>query len=89
MVAAGAGGVPEPYTKLDAYGVPIESATEEWVYSWFSNAGELDQLHTRGAEADAWVVGALAPGARAKVAVVVRDLRGGTAWAVRDVAVAP
>src|SRR6266545_3181326 len=82
-------GEPELYTKLDAAGVPIESAREEWVYSWFSTAGELDALHTRGGEADAWTVAAGAPGTRAVVVAVVRDLRGGTAWAVRDVVVAP
>jgi len=82
-------GEPELYTKLDAAGVPIESAREEWVYSWFSTAGELDALHTRGGEADAWTVAAGAPGTRAVVVAVVRDLRGGTAWAVRDVTIAP
>ncbi|HEX9308795.1 MAG TPA: hypothetical protein VF894_14975 [Anaeromyxobacter sp.] len=84
------GGEPELYTKLDAAGLPLEGeAREEWVYSWFSTAGELDATHTRGTEADAWTVGATAAGTPARVVAVVRDLRGGTAWAVRDVAVAP
>jgi hypothetical protein len=86
IVPSGAAGEPEEYTKLDAAGLPIEVAREEWVYSWFSTAGELDELHTRGAEADAWIARASPP---ALVVAVVRDLRGGTAWAVRTVAVGP
>jgi hypothetical protein len=73
------------YTELDVAGTPIASAREELVYSWFSTAGELEELHTRGAEAEEWTVGA----GRALVAVVVRDLRGGVAWAVHEVEVAP
>lgn len=85
---SGAAGEPETYTKLDASGLVVEAgAREEWVYSWFSTAGALDELHTRGAETNRWT--GLAPGARARVAIVLRDLRGGTAWAVREVAVAP
>lgn len=76
----------EDYTKLDAAGAPIERAREEWVYSWFGTAGELEEVHTRGAEAQAWTVGAAGPAA---VAVVARDLRGGVAWAVREVALGP
>jgi hypothetical protein len=65
--------------------VPIEQKPEEWVYSWFSTAGELDELHTRGDEKDLWTVGPT----RAIVAAVVRDLRGGVDWQVRTVVVAP
>ena len=51
-----------------------------------STAGDLEDLHTRSATApEKWTVGAVGS---ARVAVVVRDLRGGTAWAVRDVVVA-
>ena len=86
VLAAGPAGEPEVFTKLDAAGAPIETGPEEWVYSWFSTAGEVEDLHTRSAAAsDEWTVGAVGP---ARVAVVVRDLRGGTAWAVRDVVVA-
>lgn len=83
----------ESYTKLDAAGVPIESTTttEEWVYSWFSTAGEIDELHTRGATADEcrdeWKVSG--PAGSAVVAAVVRDLRGGVAWTIREVTIAP
>jgi hypothetical protein len=86
--AAGPDGVPEPFTRLDAAGDPIEATREEWVYSWFSTAGALDDLHTRGGAPERWTVEG-APGTPAKVAVVVRDLRGGTGWVVRDVTVGP
>lgn len=81
---AGPEGEPEVYTKLDAAGAPIETAAEEWVYSWFATAGDLDELHTRGTETDRWTFdGVRGP---VKVVVVVRDLRGGVGWAVRDLA---
>jgi len=83
------GVLPEPYTKLDASGAVIERTTEDWVYSWFSTAGEIDELHTHGATADDWTVYATAAGAPAVVVAVVRDLRGGVAWTVRKVNVAP
>lgn len=73
----------QAYTELDATGAPLEAKVEEWVFSWFSTAGELEELHTRGAEADEWRVGA----GPALVAAVVRDLRGGVAWQVREVTV--
>jgi hypothetical protein len=69
------------YTELDVQGLPVASAREELVYSWFSTAGELEELHTRGAEPQEWRASA----ARALVALVVRDDRGGVAWAVHDV----
>jgi hypothetical protein len=82
---SGPAGEPEIYTRLDASGAAIETATEEWVYSWFTTAGDLDDLHTRGAATDRWTSGEVRGPVR--LVVVARDLRGGTAWAVRDVAV--
>jgi hypothetical protein len=82
---AGPAGEPEVYTTLDAAGAPIETAPEEWVYSWFATAGDLEDLHTRGGETDRWSHSAVRGPVR--LGVVVRDLRGGTAWAVRDVVV--
>jgi hypothetical protein len=73
------------YTKRDASGDPIETLREEWVYSWFSTAGELDELHTSGGEADEWIVSGTPEGRPALVAAVVRDVRGGTGWQVRRV----
>jgi hypothetical protein len=85
VLPAGPAGEPEVYTRLDAEGRAIDVEPEEWVYSWFSTAGELKDLHTRSTtNPDEWTVFTRGP---ARVAVVVRDLRGGTAWTVRDVVV--
>jgi hypothetical protein len=78
----GAAGLVDAYTELDTSGAPLRSELEEWAYSWFSTAGELDEDHTRGADADEWKLRA---GETALVAAVVRDLRGGVAWQVREV----
>jgi hypothetical protein len=72
------------YTELDTAGAPLETKLEEWAYSWFSTAGEIEELHTRGSAVAEWKVGA---GETALVAAVVRDLRGGVAWQVREVTV--
>jgi hypothetical protein len=79
------------YTKLDAAGVPIETKREDWVYAWFSTAGELDHLHTRDPDAEPWTVSVAdaPPGGHALIATVLRDLRGGISWAVREVAITP
>lgn len=82
---AGPAGEPEIYTSLDAAGAPIETAAEEWVYSWFTTAGDLEDLHTRGDATERWTSGEVRGPVR--LVVVARDLRGGTAWAVRDVEV--
>ncbi len=82
ILPAGPAGEPEIYTSRDAAGSAIETAPEEWVYSWFATSGELEDLHTRGSETERWTLGGAGA---AQVVVVVRDLRGGTAWAVRDV----
>jgi hypothetical protein len=77
----------QPYTKLDAEGIKIEDAREEWVTSWFATAGDLEDLHTRDGEEEPWTV--FAPGGPATLAAVVRDRRGGVAWKVRDLTIAP
>lgn len=79
----------ELYTKRDAAGTLIESTTEAWAYSWFSTAGDLDELHTHGTDPEPWTVSGAPGGTPALVAVVVRDLRGGMAWQVRRVNVTP
>jgi hypothetical protein len=84
-VPVGPAGQPEVYTQLDAAGVPIGTGPEQWVYSWFATAGDLDLLHTHPGETDRWSYESVRGPVR--IAVVVRDLRGGTAWAVRDVQV--
>jgi hypothetical protein len=68
----------------------LERAAEEWVYSWFATAGEIDKLHTREPTPDDWKIrdgDASGSGGRALVAAVVRDVRGGTAWVLREVTV--
>ncbi len=79
----------QPYTELDAAGAPIQTKTEEWVYSWFSTAGEMEDLHTRAPDPlERWKLTS-SDAAPALVAAVVRDLRGGVAWQVREVALQP
>ena len=78
----------EAYTELDVTGAPVRSRVEEWVYSWFGTAGEMDELHTRDGEVEQWDLGGAA-GGPALVAAVVRDLRGGVAWRWAKVTVAP
>jgi hypothetical protein len=82
-------GTREPYTELDAAGAPIDSKSEEWVFSWFATAGDVDELHTHEGEHDEWKVGGAPGGVPAVVAAVVRDLRGGVGWKVRKVLVTP
>jgi hypothetical protein len=77
----------ETYVKCDAAGTPIETAVEEWTFSWFATAGELDDLHTRdAAEPDPFTPPA---SGRILVHAVVRDLRGGIGWASGVAEVAP
>jgi len=77
----------ERYVECDAAGFPIETKTEEWVYSWFTTAGDLEDLHTRdGGDPERFT----APtSGRAVLYAVARDLRGGVAWASGTVEVAP
>jgi hypothetical protein len=86
FLSAEAAALVDEYTELDVTGAPLGHEVEEWVYSWFSTAGELEDLHTRGTAQEEWTVAA---GETALVAAVVRDLRGGVAWQVREVAVGP
>ncbi len=82
----------QTYWKLDGDGVAIELATEDWVYSWFGTAGEMEDLHTRDPAAERWKLTAADAGSSGRgalVAAVVRDLRGGVAWTVREVWLQP
>ncbi len=68
----------EWYWKCNAEGEKIEAAIEDWTFSWFATAGDLDTLHTRDAsEPDRYTP---PPSGRVLVHSVVRDLRGGVAW---------
>lgn len=85
----------QSFTRRDVAGDALGVEQEEWLYSWFTTGGTLDKLRTRGAgELQAW----LAPrdledepipeGGRVFLYAVVRDLRGGVAWAKHEVRVA-
>lgn len=88
ILPAGADLLHQAYTELDSTGTPIRSATEKWIYSWFSTAPELKDLHTGDGGVEEWDV-ASTGGSPAALAVVVRDLRGGVAWTSQDVTVGP
>lgn len=83
------------FSRFDAYGKKLKTEREEWLYSWFATAGSLDALRTRAAdEANRWRISddpkeePFPPDGRAFVYVVVRDLRGGIDWAIREVRLA-
>ena len=102
LLPVGADGEPLPperflqsYTKRDGSGLAIRIDTEQWVYSWYSTAGTLKELHTKKLDAaETWT----APGdaqhpiptdGRLRLYAVVRDQRGGVAWTMRETRVAP
>jgi hypothetical protein len=67
----------QTYQRFDTGGHYLDTREEEWDYSWFTTAGDIDHAHTHADdEADAFTP---AHG-RAVVWLVVRDLRGGTAF---------
>lgn len=69
----------QAYVELDASGAPLGDRTEEWVYAWFTSAGTMHDQYTRRAAETASLT---APGdGPALVWVVVRDQRGGVAFA--------
>jgi hypothetical protein len=70
----------ETYVRVDAAGAPIETRQEDWAFSWFATAGDLDDLHTQSpAEGDRYTAPA---SGRVLLWTVVRDLRGGISWSV-------
>ncbi|BDG01582.1 hypothetical protein [Anaeromyxobacter oryzae] len=77
----------ETYVRSDSSGAPIETRQEDWSFSWFATAGDIDLLHTTDpSEADAYTAPA---SGRVLLWSVVRDLRGGVAWTVADAEAAP
>jgi hypothetical protein len=80
----------QTYTKRYSDGSLWESAQEDWTYSWYSTAGEFDQSRSREPDAaDTWSLPADESGVtRVRFWVVLRDLRGGTAWTRADALVA-
>jgi hypothetical protein len=77
----------ETWIRCDATGAPIEAVTEDWTFSWFSTAGELDVARTQSpGEPERFTT----PGTgSAQLWAVVRDSRGGTAWVPGEVSVGP
>lgn len=82
----------QPYTRYDSEGAFFRSEREAWLWSWFTTGGEFEDERTRDAdEAQEWT----APGVdkdfpvpesrRVFLYSVVRDARGGIAWAKREV----
>lgn len=72
----------QTYDRYDTSGVFIDTRQEDWAYSWFATAGDLDQSHTNGfGEENAYTLG----GGHAVLWLVVRDLRGGEAWTAAEV----
>ena len=82
----------QPFTRYDADGAFFREEREAWLWSWFTTAGEFDGDRTRAHDdPQEWT----APGTDADFPVpesgrvflysVVRDARGGIAWAKREV----
>lgn len=74
------------YQRFDTEARYVDTRDEEWAYSWFATAGALEDPRTY-----AWDEGAPFTPARgpAVLWLVVRDLRGGTAWTAAAVEGAP
>jgi hypothetical protein len=77
----------ETYVESDAAGQPIATRQEDWTFSWFATAGELEKLHTNH-PAEAAELTTPSSGAPT-VWIVVRDLAGGVAWHAGALAVKP
>lgn len=81
------------YTRLDQYGQPVGTLSEEWLYSWFGTSGSFTYDRTRADEVCTWTAPdgsqdePLPPEGRAYLFLVVRDARGGIDWIVREVRV--
>jgi hypothetical protein len=73
----------ETYVERDADGEPIRTKQEDWTFSWFTTAGDLDERHTNHPE-ERQTFTSPASG-RAVIWAVVRDLRGGVAWKAGEV----
>jgi hypothetical protein len=67
----------ERYQRFDTNGHLIDTRDEEWAYSWFTTAGELDRSRTHASDEE----NALKVETGGAVLwLVVRDVRGGTSW---------
>jgi len=77
----------ETWVRCDATGAPLEALQEDWTFSWFSSAGEMETTRTQSPDERERFTTPLAGGAQ--IWAVVRDSRGGTAWALGDLSVGP
>lgn len=87
----------QSYTRYDSAGLALGPANEKWAYSWFATAGSFVLEHTWSdpVKVQEWT----APAGTAKdplpmsgvvrLYVVARDLRGGIAWAMREIETTP
>jgi hypothetical protein len=74
----------QEYQRFDTDGHYLDTHQEDWAYSWFATAGDLDQNHTTSwDEKNTYKL----HGGRAMLWLVVRDLRGGEAWTAGEVQV--
>ncbi|MBI5544964.1 MAG: hypothetical protein HY901_13825 [Deltaproteobacteria bacterium] len=82
----------QPYTRREENGAAIEAASEAWAYSWYATSGKYEDEHSWSDKEPqvSWT----APGAegsgdvpeagKVRFWVVVRDFRGGIAWASQE-----
>jgi hypothetical protein len=73
----------ETYQRFDTDARYVDTRQEDWAYSWFVTAGDVDHSHTQSFDE----ANPLDPGAGTTVVwLVVRDLRGGMAWTAGELA---
>lgn len=76
----------QTYQRFDTNAVHVDTREEDWAYSWFATAGEIDKSHTtRWDEKNPYQL----KSGRAMIWLVVRDLRGGETWTAGEVQVPP
>jgi len=82
----------QPFTIYDARGKKLKEEEEERLYSWFATAGSFEELRLRSPdEPNRWTAPTgreeddpIPVGGRVFFYTVVRDMRGGVDWAVRE-----
>jgi hypothetical protein len=73
----------ETYRRFDTDGRYVDTRKEDWAYSWFVTAGDVDHAHTQSWDE----ANPLKPASGTTVLwLVVRDLRGGMAWTSGEIA---
>ena len=73
----------ETYQRFDTDGHYLDTRQEDWAFSWFVTAGDVDNAHTQSYDQP----NPLKPASGTTVVwLVVRDLRGGMAWTAGELA---